>query len=46
MILSLKGLREQAFTVAKLIFTEVIYVPSVDLGSGFGSDEINSGGFL
>lgn len=46
MNLSLKGLGEQAFTMAKLIFTEVIYVPSVDLDSGLGSDGINSCGFL
>lgn len=26
--------------MAKLTFTEVIYVPSVDLDSGFASDEI------
>lgn len=38
--LCLKGLREQAFTVAKLTFTEVIYIPSVDFDSGFGSDAI------
>lgn len=32
--------------MAKLTFTEVMYVASVDLDSGSGSDEINSGGFF